>query len=146
MTEEIKLSDYGGNFDAFLEACYESYLSFWENEPAFDGRKLQRNKNNLDRGKEVDFWGMVEGHNPSRETDLGRYGKVPFLDCLLDESATDIRFYKKHHKGKIRVEIFSESKSYLMVLQEIGSTNRAQFITAYPLRQNQLKKKLKSYE
>ena len=144
--KEINLTDYNGNFDAFLEACYQAYLAFWACEPAFEGKKLQRNKNNLEKGKEVDFWGMVEGHDSEKETNLDRYGKVPLLNHLLDEDADDVVFYKRHHKGKIRIELFSQSKGYLMVLQEVGKTERLQFITAHPLGQNQIKKKMKNYE
>lgn len=150
MLQEIHLADYNGDFSAFCEACYEAYLSFWKNEPCFEGKLLQRNKNKISNGKEDDFWGIVDGHGPNQSQSTERYGKVVFLSYLFDSQNSgmgqDVLFLKRIHKRKVRIEVFSKNKQYLVVLQEIGEQDRVQFITAHPLTAQQLRKKVKHYE
>ncbi len=150
MTQEIQLSDYGGNYEAFCDACYQAYLAFWAGKPTFEGKKIQRNANKVSRGKEDDFWGIVDGHDASKDHEIERYCKVPLLGHVLSpenvKAASDVLFIRRLHKRKIRIEVFSRSKSYLVVLQELGKLDRVQFITAYPLGEGQLRKKLKNYE
>lgn len=149
MTQEIILSDYDGNYEAFLEACYQAYLNFWATSPTFQGKTLQRNINKISNGKEDDFWGIVDGHDQDKDHGTERYGKVPFLGHVFapeNISSQDVVFVRRLHQRKIRIEVFSHSKSYLVVLQEIGGHERLQFVTAHPLGTKQLQKKLKSYE
>jgi hypothetical protein len=149
MTQEIQLSDYSGNYEAFCEACYQAYLAFWLAAPTFEGKRIQHNASKISRGKEDDFWGIVDGHDATKEHEIERYCKVPLLGYVLSSenvtAAGDVLFIKRLHKRKIRIEVFSQSKRYLVVLQEVGKSH-LQFITAHPLEEWQLKKKLKNYE
>lgn len=148
MCEEYDLSDFNGDVEAFMDACYQAYLTFWDSNPHFQEKRIQRNKNEIS-GKEKDFWGIVEGHSDG-EIDLLRYKKVPILSYLLNpeniNANEDVLFFKRIHNRKIRIEIFSISKQYLIVLQEIGNHPRAQFITAFPLGNKQLLKKKKQHQ
>lgn len=149
MTKEIQLSDHGGDYDAFCEACYQAYLAFWAGNPTFDGKTIQRNAANLTRGKENDFWGIVDGHDPNKQHSTDRYSKVPLLGYVISPenvASGDVLSFKRLDKRKIKIEIFSQSRCYLIVLQEVGRTGRLQFITAHPLSAQQVKKKRKQYE
>ena len=145
---EYDLADYGGDIQAFMDACYQAYKDFWQSSPTFQRKKLQRNKGEVN-GKEKDFWGIVEGHNDD-EISIERYKKVPLLNHVVDEdnilAQEDVLFFKRLHKRKVRVEVFSRSFKYMVVLQEVGNHDRIQFITAHPMTEKTLKKKSKKYE
>ena len=145
--DRIKIEDCGGNYGSFLDACYSCYTSFWNSNPTFEGKSLQRNRNNLRDGKEIDFWGIVDVHDSDAQyPSMERYEKVSLLKYLIEnaENSRDVFFIKRLHQRKVRIEIFSRSELYSMVLQEIGSTcKKIQFITAHPISERQLQKKEK---
>lgn len=149
MLEELSLEKYNGDYNLFVEACYNCYLKFWESNPVFEDKIIKRNQN-IFKGKEKDFWGIVEGHDESKDYDIKRYERISLLSYLMDENhikeQKDVLFFKSLHSRKIRVSIFSKSKKYMIVLQEISKTNKLQFITAYPLTTRQVEKKVRQYE
>ena len=148
MCREYELEDFNNDIQAFIEACYQAYIDFWNTSPTFRGMSLQRNKNIIE-GKEQDFWGIVEGHKDD-DIDLKRYKKVPLLKYVINEDniscAEDVLYFRRLYKRKIRIEVFSLYHRFLVVLQEIGQHNKAQLITAHPLSEKQLQKKLKQYK
>lgn len=147
MTYRIFLNDYGGNVDAFHAACYAAYQEFWNGTPVFEGLPVLRHTGLAEKGWEKTFWGIVEGHKDEREfAKLERYEKIPCLHYIIERAATgdaDVRWYQIRRDGKIRVEIFSESHGFLMVLQR--QTKKHFFITAHPLSQRQVEKKMANY-
>ena len=144
MCHRIFLNDHNGDVNAFHAACYAEYLSFWECDPAFQGKRLVRHGGIAEHGWEKTFWSIVEGHDDQRYFDfLERYEKVPCLRYLIDGVASgnaDVHWFRKRKDGKIRTEIFSEVHRYLIVLQE--KTAGYAFITAHPISSRQLEQKL----
>ncbi len=148
MCTEYDLQDFGGDIQAFIEACYQAYLDFWNSSPTFQTKHVQRGKKIVE-GKETTFWGIVEGHD-DKEIDILRYKKVPLLGHVINETnitaKTDVLFFKRLHNRKIRIEAFSQQNQFLVVLEEKGQqSNKIQFITAHPLSDRQLQKKLRKY-
>lgn len=144
MFQEILLENYQGDYSVYQKACYQIYLEFWEKEPKFQGKIIQRHISIGTMGQEKVFRGIVKGHDMSkRRISCQRYEKLPFLSYLVSRCNSDIHHFKRMHKGKIRIEIFSQQYCYLMVLEEIKKTNKLQFITAHQLDAGQLVQKLK---
>jgi hypothetical protein len=145
MCRSIKLSDFNGDFQKFMEACYAAYLAFWQSSPTFCGKDILRNTV-LVRGKETDFWSVVDGHDADKDVDVDRYGKTPILGRVVNKehlrAATDVVYFRRLHQRKVRIEVFSKKHRFLVVLQQIGSHEKVQFITAHPLSKGQLQKKL----
>ncbi len=147
MTPRIFLSDHGGDFEAFCSACYQCYMDFWDNCPQFGGKDILRALA-LENGREKVFWGIVEGHDNQKQFEnLERYEKIPCLAFLIQAVAlndADVKWFRIRHKGKLRVQIFSKAHRYLMVLQERKKV--FDFVTAHPISQRQLDKKMEQYE
>lgn len=75
LPELIMLSEYGGDFCAYLEAVYELFKKdFIENRPVFRGTRLGLKKHPMENGKEATFWHMTsEGEDEAtRNPDLRR--------------------------------------------------------------------------
>lgn len=142
----VEYSNYNGDFEAFCDACYAAYTNVWRENPKFQCKPVSRNRQLID-DKEQDFWGCVEGHG-NKEPEMHRYGCVGLIGYVLNPhnlSNEDVKFFRRLHNRKIRVEIFSEKKKYLVVLQEIGNIKRYHLITAHPLTSYQLGRKQKQY-
>jgi hypothetical protein len=143
MVQEILLENYQGDYSFYQKACYQIYLDFWATQPKFQGKIIQRHISIGIIGQEKVFRGIVKGHDMSKKrTSCQRYQKLPLLSYLVNRCNSDICHFKRMHKGKIRIEIFSQQYCYLMVLEEIKQTNKLQFITAHPLDTGQLSQKL----
>lgn len=133
----IFLSDHGGNFDAFCDACYQAYLQFWQGNPALLGKRLVRHRTMGEDGKEKVFWEIVDGHDPqSQSGTTERYEKIPCLAYLVTAAAgnnPDVKWFRNRHNGKIRIHIFSQTHRYLMVLQERRNQDVLDFISGHPI-------------
>lgn len=74
LPELITLSEYGGDFNAYLEAVYDLFKKdFIEKRPVFRDTRLELKKYPMESGKEATFWHMTsEGEdeatrNPEKE-------------------------------------------------------------------------------
>lgn len=143
----ILLSDHGGDFDAFCDACYEAYQQFWLGSPMSLEKRIVRHRTLGENNRESVFWGIVEGHDDQRQFDtLERYEKIPCLAYMAQAAVSedaDVRWFRIRQNGKLRLHVFSQTHRYLMVLQERRDV--FDFITAHPLSARQLEKKLKQY-
>ena len=142
--QAILLQDYNNHYTDYQKACYQVYLEFWNTQPKFQGKTIQRHIAIGTLGQEKVFRGIIKGHDiQKKRTSCERYEKLPFLSYLVNRCNSDIYHFKRIHKGKTRIEIFSQQYYYLMVLEEIKKSNKLQFITAHPLDTGQLAQKLK---
>ena len=149
MVKGCQLADFDNNWEKFIEVCYHAYLDFWASNPSFLGRSLERNRKLID-GKEKDFWGIVHGHSSEKAIQIEQYEKLSLLRYIIHEEAVqeerDVRYFRRLHNRKVRIEVFSIRYRCLVVLQEIGSHKKVQFITAHPLSRMQLENKMKQYK
>lgn len=146
----IRLEDFGGNFDGFVEACYKSYCGLWKNNPIFNSKQIVRDKTQAARGFEKTFWGIVDGHDNCKTYDsLMRYKRIPVLNIILGNDRfspnlenSDIKWFVFDRK----IRLFSEANMYEIVLKEM---RKAVFlVTAFPIDEKRLntdKKLWKTY-
>lgn len=60
LPELIELSQFGGNFERYLEAVYEIFTrDFVRDKPSFRGKRLALKKYPVTDGKEATFWHMT---------------------------------------------------------------------------------------
>ncbi len=147
----LKIADFNNDFNKFVDACYSCYLSIWKSQVMFNDKIIIRNSF-LERNKEKDFWGIVEGHNDDKVFDnLARYETMPFLKHILenlsktknDENSDIFWFYSERRK----VNIVSKKLKYFIVLKESGGS-KFYFVTSYPISDNKvikIGKKWKEY-
>lgn len=143
----IFLSDHGGNFDAFCEACYQAYLQFWQGNPTLQNKRIMRQQSLGNNERENVFWGIMDGHDPQNQNgSLEKYEKIPCLAYLLEAIAQqdpDVKWFRIRNKGKVRIEIFSQTHRYFMVLQE--GRHVYNFITAHPMSQRTFSKSIPNH-
>ena len=138
----LKISDFQNDFNLLLEECYNCYLSIWQNELVFNNKPIIRNKN-LDKEKEQDFWGIVEGHSNHMVFEgLLRYETLPILKYILQEVSkttnNDFEDIIWFYSERRRVNILSKKLKYLIILHECEKINR--FITAFPVNEIKVQK------
>lgn len=145
--------------DSFVEACYQEYLSFFQGQPLLFGKPLQRNLNMHDEtNKEVDFWGICNGHNDSKQPDgFARYETITYLrhvvtSCPKSEPkrGMEVIWWEALRNRKKRVMLLCERLRYLVICQRIGAPDDPkfyQFVTAYPIKgQRSLDMRIKEFE
>lgn len=146
----IKLEDFGGNYDRFVESCYKSYSDLWQLGPVFNNKQIVRDKTLAKKGFEKTFWGIVDGHDNCRIYDsLIRYKRIPVLNIMLcndcvhpNTEQSDIKWFVADRK----IRLFSEKNMYEIVLKEMR--NEVFLVTAFPIdnkRLNTDKKLWKTY-
>lgn len=146
----IRLEDFGGDFDKFLEACYTSYCNLWQNNPVFNSKQIVRDKTLVAKGFEKTFWGIVDGHDNCKIYDtLIRYKRIPVLNIVLgnDHFSPNLEDSKvKWFVFDRKIRLFSETDMYEIILKEM---RKAVFlVTAFPINEKRLntdKKLWKTY-
>lgn len=131
----ITLEDFGGNFDDFVNACYNSYSTLWQNSPIFNGKPIVRDTTPSDRNFEKTFWGIVEGHDNCKiYDDLIRYKRIPILNNVLcqdcfrpNTTESDIKWFVFNRK----IRLFSKQNMYEIILKEMRT--EVFLVTAFPI-------------
>lgn len=152
LPEIVELSDYGGDFPSYFEAIYQIFKrDFVDSKPNFKGTRLGLKRLPLVDGKECTFYHMThEGENEEERTpDLRRMERIPWPKPMINDSEDgDLKVWRNTRRGKggtkTRILILHEQERYLVVLDDRGD-----YIlpwTAYLLRENSYKKKIKEYQ
>ena len=147
----IELSEFRGDFSAYLEAVYEIFKEdFVSSQPIFKGKRLGLKRHPLVDNKEYTFYHMTHEGNieHERNPDLRRMERISWPRPLIDHSEHEyIKVWRNIRRGtggtKSRILILHEQEKYLVVLDDRGN-----FIlpwTAYPLGSKKLNKLLKEY-
>ena len=153
------LKDTYDNWDSFLDACYQEYLSFFQSNPKLFGKPLRRSLSiDPQTNREKDFWGICNGHDPNKQyNDMERYETISYLRYVVctctqgrpDRSA-EIIWWKTVRNRKQRLMLLCETLSYLVVCQINGESDNPssyQFITAYPVTgKRSFETKIKEFE
>ncbi len=121
LPELITLSEYGGDFNAYLEAVYELFKKdFIEKRPVFRGIRLGLKKHPMESGKEATFWHMTsEGEDEAtRNPDLRRMERIKWPAVLINDSIHSyLKVWENKRGNKTNVLIFHEREGYLVVLR-----------------------------
>lgn len=149
LPELIELSQFGGNFAAYLEAVYEIFTEeFVRNRPLFRGTRLALKKHPMSEGKEATFWHMTsEGKDEkTRLPDLRRLERIKWPSFLVNNSEHPyLKVWENTRGTKTNVLIMHEDESYVVILRK-GNGYLIPW-TAYLIEHEWRKKKfLREYE
>lgn len=124
----ITLADYGGDWEAYVDAVYAAYLAELVNGGlAFLGKPLSFKYTPATDGKGFAFWHAVSeasetGLEDDRIPDLRRCERITWAAHMIasigaDGSVGDIVWWRSPQKPK-RVIVWIKSENYAVVLEE----------------------------
>jgi len=120
----VLLTDYGGEWDRYLEALYEFFKAdFLRSRPMFEGKRLGLKAHPLVGGKEATFWHFIqEGKVESERTpDLRRCERVRWvMPVICHASDNCVKRWVADIRGALRVHLWVETAEYLVVLDDRG--------------------------
>lgn len=141
----VELSDYQGDFLAYIEAVYSHFrVDFVDSTPVFDSTPFKLKRHPMDQGKEATFWHLTTTgkDEATREHDLRRCERIRWPRAIIEnaEKTVDIKIWEEKVKGDKRVLLWFERLSYLVVL----SKRKGYFLlwTAYPVDYGHSRRKL----
>lgn len=146
----IMLGEFGGDFDAYLEAVYEVFRTeYLENRPVFRGRQLRLKAHPMTDGKEATFWHMTTSGETEaeRKPDMKRMERIRWSPKMIDGSEHPyLKVWRNSRPGgQDSVLIWHDAEKFLVVLRD-----RGEYLlpwTAYPVNYRNMGKKLmKEYE
>ena len=145
----IELTDFGGDFNRYLEAVYEIFVNdFIRNRPLFRGVRLGLKRHPLYADKEATFWHMTsEGEDEqNRLPDMRRLERIKWPAFLINNSEHPyLKVWENTRGNKTNVLILHEEENYVIVLRK-GNGYLLPW-TAYLIEHDWRKKKfLKEYE
>jgi hypothetical protein len=152
LPELIKLEDYNGNWENYLEAIYQCFLEdFFRNGIKCDYKKVACIKEPKYRGKEFAFWHLIsEGESEEeRIPDMERCKRIKWPKVIVENCSDEkVHVWKTVRRRKNRSNqkriIFCYDWIYAVVLTE--RKGYYLFCTAYPLANIRAKKFKKEYE
>ncbi len=144
LPELITLNDFGGDWNAYIEAIYEIFKSdFIDNPPVYEGTRLGLKRHPISNGKEATFWHMTStgANEDSRVPDLRRCERMRWPKPVIEIQDTAILTWVSEKKGDSRIHLWLEQEDYLVVLAE----RRGYLLpwTAYLVERDHTKRKLR---
>ena len=118
----VLLSDYGGDWGAYLEAVYACFRQdFVESRTVFQGRRLALKRHPLAQGKEATFWHLTsEGSDESSRTpDFRRCERIRWLKPIIENAGDPkLKHWVSVKRNEDRHHIWFEDEDYLVVLAD----------------------------
>ncbi|WP_298073648.1 hypothetical protein [uncultured Bacteroides sp.] len=122
LPELIELTQFGGDFNRYLEAVYELFKrDFIDRKPVFRGMRVGLKKYPLYQDKEATFWHMTtEGNGEAnRKTDLRRMERIQWPAPMINNSTHSyLKVWENTRGTKTNVLIFHDAENYLVVLRK----------------------------
>lgn len=141
----LELSDFGGNWDRYLDAVYSAFVrDFIEWPPSFRGRRFGMKRHPEFKGKEATFWHLTsEGAiETDRLPDLRRCERIGWPRQMLDAVDTNQVKCWTNTRGKDkRILIALPDFSYVVILADRGEY--VLLWTAYPVEREHSREKLR---
>lgn len=147
----VKMSEFGGNFQTYLEAVYQYFKQdFIDKRPVFRGIRLGLKKYPLSQNKEATFWHMTtEGEDESkRVTDISRMERIKWPASMINLSEHPyLKVWENTRGNKTNILIFHEDENYLVVLRKAKDyiLPWTAYLIKYKSRKNKLLKEYESY-
>lgn len=147
----VLLNDYGGNWDAYLDAIYEWFKQdFINSKPMFQGRRLGLKRRPMTHGKEATFWHMIQEGNieDDRTPDFRRCERIRWPRPVIehnDDSA--IRIWRNQRGNEVRVCLWFAQENYLVILADRGDyiLPWTAYLVEQPHRQRKLQREYEEY-
>lgn len=149
----LLFSDYGGNWERYLEILYQCFREdFIKHKPSINGHKLALKRYPLELGKEATFWHLIsEGKEEySRLPDFRRCERIRWTKPVIT-NYTDykIKAFSRIIRGENRIHIWLESEDYVVVIAERYDSKKNDFYylpwTAFYIDKNHTRKKFEEY-
>ena len=127
----LTLADHGGDWEAYIDAVYESYIrDVVRQKPTFKGKPVSFKHVPATDGKGAAFWHAISEANGSereedRIPDLRRCERISWPAYMLanvqeDGSVGPVKWWETKRNGRTRVVLWLEEEEYAMVLEERG--------------------------
>lgn len=119
----IKLLDYAGIWDKYVEAIYHQFQKdFLGDRPDFQGRRLALKRHPLEQGKEATFWHFISSGQGEDERlpDLRRCERIGWPRAIIDNAEKEERVICWHNysRGEKRIVLSLLDFSYIVVLAD----------------------------
>lgn len=145
----VLFSDYGGNWDAYLDAIYEWFKhDFVDKKPVFQERRLGLKRHPMTHGKEATFWHMIQEGDieEDRTPDFRRCERIRWPRPIIEHDGDPaIKIWRNQRGNEDRVCLWFAQENYLVILADRGD-----YIlpwTAYQVEQPHRQRKLqREYE
>ncbi len=141
----VRLADFGGDWDRYLEAAYELYLQdFVRTRPTWEGRALGRKRHPVEGGKEATFWHLVSSGpiEDDRLPDLRRLERIRWPRAIIDHAfETSVLVWENVRRNDQRVCLWLEADDFLVVLAK--RPRYSLLWTAYPVDRDHTRRKLR---
>ncbi|KJS18540.1 MAG: hypothetical protein VR69_00130 [Peptococcaceae bacterium BRH_c4b] len=150
LPELVKLEDYGGNWERFIEEVYNIFkLDFIKNKPdSFKGKRFGIKRHPLLNDKEATFWHITsEGKiETERIPELRRCERIRWPRAIIDNYTNEKILCWENTRGtEKRIVMWFRERDYVVVLAD-----RIDYIllwTAYCVKYNHTRIKLqKEYD
>lgn len=140
----VKLADYGGDWDRYLDALYNHFRKdFITSRPRFPGKRFALKRHPMEKGKEATFWHLIsEGRTEAdRVPDLARCERIRWPRPIIEAiSSRRVKWWRTKRGLEDRIVIALGDFSYIVVLADRGSY--VLLWTAYQVEQPHRRRKL----
>jgi hypothetical protein len=144
LPELMTLSDYGGEWRAYLDAIYEVFCEdFLRLKPKYPGKRLALKCFPMALGKEATFWHLIQEGDVEQERtpDLRRCERIRWPRPIIETIQTDkVRVWQNTRGKSTRTVIATNDYSYVVILDD-----RKDYVllwTAYCVEQSHRRRKL----
>lgn len=119
----VSMSDFGNNWDTYLEELYRIYLNEIVNSGlTFNGLPIRVQFRPMSHGKGYGFWHLVsEGETEDDRTpDLRRCERVRWIAWVIRNAGTNenIKWWKNKRGSDIHVVLWYKDEKFVVVLAE----------------------------
>lgn len=121
LPDTIEMSDYGGNWDDYLEAIYTLFLdNYTKNDLNYNGTRIASKKHPEIAGKSATFWHIISSGRVEAEKipDLDRCKRILWARSIIENSADSeiLVWVEEGYSGGSRTLLWLKNHDYLVVL------------------------------
>jgi hypothetical protein len=151
LPELIRLSDYGNDWDRYVDVLYDIYQKQIVNaELSFGGLAVNQRCMPFTKGKDATFWHLIsEGKlEEERTPDIRRCERLSWIGWLIHQvgTNTDVLWYEQIRNNRIYVVLWCRPHQYVVILEKRVSYYL--LVTAYSIdrhREKTLEKEWNDY-
>jgi len=145
----VRLVDFDGDWDCYLEATYEVYRrDFVLSRAVFGGERLALKRHPVAHGKDATFWHIVSSGSveDDRLPDLRRFERICWPRAIIDNASDPaVLVWENVRRSDRRVCLWLPGADYLVVLAKRSTYTL--LWTAYPTDREHTRSRLrKEYE
>lgn len=142
----IELAEFGGDWDAYVEAVYDAFCEDWvDSVPTFRGTELKLKRHPYLHDKEATFWHVTSdgSEEDSRLPDLRRCERISWIRALIENGDSERVLTWRNRRGQESSFLFAlPDFSFVVVVRDRGGY--LLLWTAYPVEYASQRRKLES--